>query len=86
VGRFVAGLFRRVPQKLGNAIVELLRYLEIEFIFKMAISSLEEAQFYIKLDFQISKKFNNGIHKFLWYATKWPREEITREKMTGDEI
>jgi hypothetical protein len=45
-----------------NPVVEL--QLEIEFKVKLIILSLAQAQFYIKLDFQLSKKFNNGIHKF----------------------
>jgi hypothetical protein len=37
----------------------------------LTILSLEEAHFYIILDFQLSKKFNNRIHKFLRYATNF---------------
>jgi hypothetical protein len=35
---------------------------------KIELLERQNSQFYIKLDFQISKKFNNGIHKFLRYA------------------
>jgi hypothetical protein len=39
--------------------------------------SLEEAQFYIKLDFQLSKKFNNGIKQVFKV-----RDEITHDEVT----
>jgi hypothetical protein len=40
------------------------------FVALMSSQGYFFAQIYIKLDFQLSKKFNNGIHKFLRYATK----------------
>jgi hypothetical protein len=84
-GHFVARLFHRVQPCESHGSTSSIA--GNWFNVKLSFFERQNSQFYIKLDFQLSKMFNNGIHKFLryatkWTATKWPRDGITHDEMS----